>query len=166
MNLGQFSGLPGSASNVVAGNVTAYTRGMFLKDFPQFAKRKEGGGASHVSLIPHPALSQFIAMANGAIQEARWFEKWRWAMGLYVAHYAVLYLSGYADGSANVTAAANSGAALGLVESADLGNASVSYDTKSVAAATEKWGALNATTYGQLLATEARLVGMGGSFIM
>jgi hypothetical protein len=160
MNLGQFFGLRGIASNVVPTNTKTYTQEMFLEDFPQF------GDAEHASLIPANVWPQFIVMANAAIQEARWFEKWRWAMGLYIAHYSTLYLRGYADGSPNSMAAANSGAVIGTVASATLGDASVTYDTKAIVAATEKWGAWNSTTYGQLLVTEARLVGMGGTYII
>jgi len=170
MNMGQFFGVIGAASNIVPGNNSVYTQDMFLEDFPQFATKNASDGTppvvTYVGLIPEQMLSQFIAMANAAIQEARWFDKWRYAMGLYIAHYSTLYLRAYADGSPSASAAANSGAILGLVNSASLGDASVTYDTKALVAATEKWGAWNATTYGQLLVTEARLVGMGGAFII
>ncbi|MFQ8761916.1 MAG: hypothetical protein ACLSAF_23010 [Intestinimonas sp.] len=48
-----------------------------------------------------------------------------------------------------------------MVASAKLGQDSVAYDTDALTKATEDWGDLNATQYGQLLATKARLVGMG-----
>lgn len=167
MNLGQFFGLTEAASNIVGENTSVYTEEMFLQDFPQFAqKQTPPAEPEYVSLIPPFILQQFITMANAAIQEQRWFEKWRWAMGLYIAHYATLYLRTYSDGSPNVQAAANSGALIGTVASATLGDASVSYDTRAIVAATEKWGAWNSTAYGQLLVTEARLVSMGGAYII
>ena len=52
------------------------------------------------------------------------------------------------------------------MKSATLGDSSVSYDTSALTAGTENWGDLNATQYGQLLATKARLVGMGGSYVL
>ena len=55
---------------------------------------------------------------------------------------------------------------MGVVSSAKLGQDSVSYDTDALTKATENWGDLNATQYGQLLATRARLVGMGGSYVI
>jgi len=167
VNLGQFFGLVGSASNIVSDNVSVYTGEMFLEDFPQFSKKIiEEENTIYETLIPENILDMFIVMANAAIGEARWFEKWRWAMGLYIAHYSTLYLKSYADGSANTQSAAASGAVIGIPSSASLGDASVSYDTKAIVAATEKWGAWNSTVYGQMLVTEARLVSMGGAFII
>lgn len=55
---------------------------------------------------------------------------------------------------------------MGVVKSAALGDASVTYDTDTLTKATEDWGSLNATRYGQMLATEARLMGMGGSYVL
>ena len=167
MNLGQFFGVIGAASNIVNNNTSKYTQDMFMADFPQFtSKDSTVDPPAYSSLIPKGILTQFIAMANAAIQEARWFSKWRFAMGLFIAHYATLYLRSFADGSPNAQTAAMSGTVLGLVNSATLGDSSVTFDTKAIAAATEEWGAWNATTYGQLLVTEARLVGMGGAFII
>ena len=87
-------------------------------------------------------------------------------MGLYIAHYATLYLRSYSDGSPTAQSAAMSGAIIGLTSSASLGDASVTYDNAAIVAATEKWGAWNSTVYGQMLVTEARLVAMGGSYIV
>jgi hypothetical protein len=87
-------------------------------------------------------------------------------MGLFIAHYATLYLRAFSDGSPNTQAASASGTVLGPVKSAALGDSNVAYDTAAITKATEEWGAWNSTTYGQLLVTEARLVGMGGSYII
>ena len=62
--------------------------------------------------------------------------------------------------------AAQTGALVGQVKAAKLGNASITYDTSAITAATESWGDLNATQYGQMLATRARLIGMGGSYVI
>lgn len=86
--------------------------------------------------------------------------------GLYVAHYATLYLRTYAASSETPQQAAATGALVGVVSSAKLGQDSVSYDTDALTKATEDWGDLNATQYGQLLATKARLVGMGGTYVL
>ena len=53
---------------------------------------------------------------------------------------------------------------MGMVKSATLGDASVTYDTTAITQGTADWGDLNSTTYGQLLANRAKLVGMGGSY--
>lgn len=156
----QFFGVKETASNIVQGTGD-YTADMFLADFPQFTQ-KDGGG----SLAPQTIINMFVDNANSAIQPGRWFEKWRYACGLYVAHYLTLYLRTYSDRSLNAAQAAASGATVGVVKSAALGDSSVSYDTEAITKATEKWGSLNATQYGQLLATEARLVGMGGTMVI
>ena len=62
--------------------------------------------------------------------------------------------------------AAASGALVGMVKSATLGDASVSYDTAAITAGTEDWGDLNSTTYGQILANRAKLIGMGGTLVL
>jgi len=173
VNLGQFFGLVGTASNIVGDNTSVYTEIIFNADFPQFTQKTTESDTetsetvtTYVSLVPPFILQQFIVMANAAIQEQRWFEKWRWAMGLHIAHYVTLYLRMYSDGSPTTQAAADSGALIGIVSSASLGDASVSYDTRALVAATEKWGAWNSTSYGQLLVTEARLMAMGGAYII
>ena len=72
----------------------------------------------------------------------------------------------YAESSDSPAQAAQSGALVGQVKAAKLGNASITYDTSAITAATESWGDLNATQYGQMLATRARLIGMGGSYVI
>jgi hypothetical protein len=170
-SLSQFFGVGGAASNIVSGNQGIYSPEMFLEDFPQFTRKVPADPPgdppfTFESLMPAPMLGMFISMANAAIQENRWFEKWRYAMGLFVAHYAALYLQSYAESSPTAKAAAGSGASVGAVKSASLGDSSVSYDTSASAAATEKWGSWNETSYGRTLVTEARLVALGGSYII
>lgn len=120
------------------------------------------------SVLPEAILDMFIVMANAAIQECRWGVKWRWAMGLYIAHYATLYLRSYSPASedGNPSSAAGSGGVTGVLASAKLGDASLTYDVSSVVSATEDWGAWNSTTYGQQLVTEARLVALGGTYVI
>ena len=55
---------------------------------------------------------------------------------------------------------------MGVVKSATLGDASVTYDTAAITAGTEDWGDLNSTTYGQILANRAKLIGMAGSYVI
>ena len=155
----QFFGVKAAASNI--GHATgSYTAEMFQQDFPQFFTA-EGDG-----LLPETMLTLFINRANAAIQPDKWLDGWQYAAGLYVAHYATLYLRTYAPSSATSAQAAATGALVGVVKSETLGDTSVSYDTDALTKATEDWGGLNATQYGQMLATEARLVGMGGTYVI
>lgn len=160
----QFFGVRAAAANITPG-VGNYTAAMFQQDFPQFfTKAAEDEPAQ--PLIPATMLDMLIAEANAAIQPGKWLTSWQYACGLYVAHYATLYLRTYSDGSDSPAQAAASGALVGVIQSAKLGQDSVSYDTDSLTKATADWGDLNATQYGQLLATKARLVGIGGSYVI
>ena len=90
-------------------------------------------------LIPATILNLFVTRANNAITRDKW---------------------GDAD------QAAATGGLVGVIKSATLGDSSVTYDTDALTKATAEWGSLNATKYGQMLATEARLVGMGGTYVI
>ena len=89
----QFCGVKAAAANIGQG-ASAYTEEMFRADFPQFYT------AEGVSLVPEAVLAEFIAQANASIQPDKWLNGWRYACGLYVAHYATLYLRTYAESSA------------------------------------------------------------------
>lgn len=156
----QFCGVRESAANLGHG-VTTYTEELFHEDFPQFYS-----SASGAALVPYTMLAEFIRQACTAIQPDKWGDGWRYACGLYVAHNAALYLRTYAEGSDTPAQAAATGALVGVVKSATLGDSSVSYDTDALTRATAGWGDLNATQYGQLLATRARLAGMGGTYVL
>lgn len=137
-----------------------YTETMFLADFPQFFDKNMQG------FVSYAVMEEFIQQANSAIQPDKWLDGWRYACGLYVAHQATLYLRTFSEGSNSPAEAAATGALVGVVKSATLGDSSVSYDTDALTKATADWGDLNATQYGQLLATRARLVGMGGTYVI
>lgn len=153
----QFYGVKAQAANIgqSQGN---YTAEQFQQDFPQFFT------PDGVSLVPCSMLAEIINMANASVQPDKWLESWRYAVGLYVAHYATLYLRTYAQSSPTAAQAAASGALVGVVKSATLGDSSVSYDTSALTKGTENWGDLNATTYGQMLANRAKLIGAAGSY--
>lgn len=133
---------------------------MFLEDFPQFC------GEDGAFIGPAHMLDSFTADASASISPDRWHHKWRYACGLYTAHNATLYLRTFAESAQTPQQAAATGATVGIVKSATLGDSAVTYDTSAIVAGTEKWGGLNATQYGQILATEARLIGMGGTFVI
>lgn len=155
----QFFGVRATAANI-GHSVGTYTVEQFRTDYPQFFN-SEG-----YFLGSLPMLEQIIRMANGSIQPDRWLDGWRYAVGLCVAHYVTLSLRGYAAINETPEAAAASGALVGVVKSATLGDASVQYDTTALTAGTEDWGDLNSTTYGQILANRAKLIGMGGTMVL
>ena len=155
----QFYGVKGMAANIgqSQGN---YTVEQFRADYPQFFN------AEGVFLGSLPMLQEIIRMANVSIQPDKWLDSWKYAAGLYVAHYATLSLRGYAASNETPEQAAASGALVGVVSSATLGDASVSYDTAALTKGTEDWGDLNSTTYGQMLANRAKLIGMTGTLVI
>lgn len=155
----QFFGVRATAANI-GHSVGTYTVEQFRTDYPQFFN-SEG-----YFLGSLPMLEQIIQMANGSIQPDRWLDGWRYAVGLCVAHYVTLSLRGYAASNETPEQAAASGALVGVVKSATLGDASVQYDTTALTAGTEDWGDLNSTTYGQILANRAKLIGMAGTLVL
>ena len=156
----QFYGVRAAAANLGSGAPGTYTAEQFQEDFPQFFN------SWGQPLLPASMLEEIIRMANAAVQPDRWGEGWRYAVGLYVAHYVTLYLRGYAASNEKPNTAAASGALVGIVKSATLGDASVSYDTAAITAGTEDWGDLNSTTYGQMFANRAKLIGMAGMLVI
>lgn len=160
----QFNGVAAAAANMPpSGEAGTYTKGMFLEDFPQFSKMGSGG---EEPLVPEGILGVFIGNANRSILPSRYFEMWRYAAGLYVAHFCTLYLKTYSDGSDTAAQAAASGQQAGLVSEASMGDTSVKYDNEAITAAMAKWGSWNATQYGQQLIPMARMIGMGGSYVI
>lgn len=155
----QFYGARAMAANLghSKGN---YAVADFQADYPQFFN-KDGEFLGSL-----PMLEQIIEMANTAVQPDKWLESWRYGAGLYAAHCAALSLRGYAAHNETAAQAAASGAIVGAVKSAALGDASVAYDTGSITAGTEDWGDLNGTTYGQMFANRAKLIGLAGTYVI
>lgn len=155
----QFYGVRAMASNIgtAEGN---YTAEQFRQNFPQFFN------VCGKCLVPETVLKMFIDRANKAITPDKWQDAWEYGAGLYIAHYSAMYLSTYAPISETPSQAAATGGLVGVVKSATLGDSSVTYDTDALTKATADWGSLNATKYGQMLATEARLIGIGGTYVI
>lgn len=155
----QFGGVRQQAANL-GGSVGNYTAEQFKEEYPQFCN---ADGKCH---LPDALLNEIVRMANVSVQPDKWLYSWHYAVGLYVAHYVTLQLRTFAESSATPAQAAASGALVGVVKSATLGDSSVTYDTSALTAGTEDWGDLNATTYGQMLANRARFIGLAGSYVI
>ena len=163
MGRARIASLRSLASGIVDGIPGAYTEEMFLEDSPPF-KNKDTGE----NFIPSAMMQTFLRMCNDTVSPDRWGEMWRLAAGLFVAHFATLYLKtikGSPEGSSSMSQAADSGTLLGIVTSATLGDASVSYDTSTVTQLTGMWGQWNLTAYGQQYASLAKMMCMGGAWV-
>lgn len=157
-----------AASNVPQpGEQGKYTAEMFQTDFPQFfnISNSDDGETVTTGLLPSTILQIFISQANDSVLPSRWGSLWRYAAGLYVAHFAALYLKTYSPGSSSGSQVAGNSAQVGVVKIATMGDTSISYDNSAITAGTEKWGTWNATQYGSQLVTLARQVGMGGMLV-
>lgn len=160
-----FRGAKAVAANVPQpGEKGTYTLDMFQVDFPQFFSVTEEPETTITPLLPESLLQGFIEQANDSVLPSRWGSMWRYASGLYVAHFSATYLKTYSPSSQSAGQVANGASQVGVVKSATMGDTSISYDNSAITSGTEKWGAWNATQYGQQLVTLARLVGMGGMF--
>ena len=112
----------------------------------------------NATIIPIPVLLMFIALASAHLVQARWQDTWVFAMGLFVAHFATLYAKSDGNPNSNVGQAAAQGLAGGIQVAKSVGDVSVNYQALQ---GIENWAAWNLTSYGQQLATFARIVGMG-----
>lgn len=112
--------------------------------------------------LPVPVLLAFIALASASLVQARWLDSWIVAMGLFVAHFATLYVKSDGNPFSNPGQVAAAGLATGIQVSKSVGDVSVAYQPVQ---GLSEWGAWNLTTYGQQLATMAKIIGMGPLFL-
>ena len=105
----------------------------------------------------------YINLANASLQQARWLDTWPLAMSLFVAHFLTLYLQSEGNPTSNPAQIAQSGLARGILVSKSVGSVSGSYET--IVRDLEGFAAWNLTTYGQQLATFAKIIGMGPQYI-
>lgn len=148
-------GLIAQASNVVTGTNPTYAKADFLAEYPQFT-----------GLISDPLLTQFIGMANSVVLQARWNEQWTYAMGLFIAHFCVLFMQTAAQGSGSTAGQVLSAArAKGLQTSKGVGDLSVSYDYQVLTAGITGWAMFKSTQFGLQYVTLARMLGKAGMFV-
>ena len=167
---GKFQAAKALAANVSqTGERGSYTEAMFQEDFRQFTRKvttEEGEELEVQNLLSAGILNMFLDQVNDSVLPSRWGSMWRYAAGLYLAHFAAMYLKTYSQGSSGPSQAAAKAQPAGVIKSATMGDTTVSYDNSAVTIGTEKWGSWNATQYGQQLATLARQVGMGGMYVI
>lgn len=155
----------GEASNVRPGTNPAYTIADFVAFYPQFGPatpippETEG-----VPLVPDAVVQAYIDLAAVCIMQTRWHGMWKIATGLFVAHFCTLYLESLASPDSGAAAVISAGQARGIIASESASDVSASYDT-SIANDLNGWAAWKLTSYGMQLATQARIVGMGGMMV-
>lgn len=145
----------GDASNIRVGDNPPYTIDDFKTVYPQFQGET----------VAEPILAMYLELAHHAVKEARWHSYWKLAMGLFVAHFVTLWVSGTADPGSDAAAIVQAGQAKGLDVSKSVGGVSMSKDYSLIASGLDGWAAWNSTFYGNQLATLAKLVGKGGMLV-
>ena len=148
----------GRAGSLHEGNVPGGLSTVYEKSFI--------GDPESQDLLPEGILNMFLTQANDSVLPSRWGSMWRYAAGLYLAHFSTMYLKTYAPASSGTAQVVAKAQPAGVIKSTTMGDTSVSYDNSAVTIGTEKWGSWNATQYGQQLVTLARLVGMGGMYVI
>lgn len=143
-----------NASNIRQGQNPAFTRTDFLSFYPQFTDKVDNG-----------ILDQFVAMANATVLQVRWHEMWQFAMCLFIAHMATLYMRTLAGTDPNAQQVINAAQVIGLQTSKSVGDLSVSYDFSAIAGDLEGWIGFKQTEYGIQFASFARMLGKAGMYI-
>lgn len=149
-----------NASNIITGTNPPYTVADFVSLYPQF-----GPDTNENYVVPEPILQMFIDLANACIMQARYQGSWQLCMGFFVAHWATLWLQSSADAGSTAAKVIAQGEAKGLRVSKSVGPVSTSIDYNAVAQDLDGWAAWKLTTYGQQMATIAKLFGKGGIMI-
>lgn len=153
-------GIIASASNIRSGGNPEYTSTDFLADYPQFGKVVDG-----VPVIPSVIVEAYVKMAHASIQQARYHDAWRIAMGFFIAHWLTLYLQTAAKADDPVGKIVSSGLAKGVQTAKSAGDLSVSYDFGSVAQDMAGWGTYKLTAFGMQFVTLAKVYSAGGMVV-
>jgi hypothetical protein len=109
-------------------------------------------------LVPLAVLNAYISLASASLVQARWRDAWPIAMGLFVAHFATLWLRSDGDSYSTPGQAAAAGLKQGITVSAAAGG--VSQGTQPVTGL-DTWAAWNQTQYGVQFASFAKVIGAG-----
>lgn len=140
-----------AAANVVYGTNPAYASTDFLGMYPKFT-----------TIVPDAVLSAYIALANACLVQARYQETWTIAMGWFIAHFLTLYLQTDGNPASTAAQAAQQGLAKGTQVAKSVGDVSVSYQAVE---GLDGWAAWTLTSYGQLFASTAKVMGSGSMYI-
>lgn len=158
------------AANLRSGDNPPYELTDFYALYPAYGPREvppePPATDPTITYIVDPSIVEmYIDMANAVVKEARWRRQWKFAMGLFVAHFLTLYIQSLAAPDSDAAQVVAAGQTKGLLSSKSVGDVSASYDFSTIAQGLDSWAAWNLTTYGQQYATLARMVGKGGMYV-
>jgi hypothetical protein len=154
------STLIGDASNLSLGSNPPYILSDFYTMYPQFNKDTNGK-----QTVPEVVIQMYINLATTCIKQDKWFEAWEIAMGWFIAHFCTLYAQSIADPGSTAATILQAGQTRGLDTSISAGGVSASTDYNIIAQDLDGWANWKSTIYGTQLASMAKLIGMGNSYI-
>lgn len=126
----------------------------FLAFYPQFTS------------APEAVLAEYLTQAQGICSEDRWCDMANEGIRLYTAHKLTLYLRTFvASGATNAQVAA-AGEAKGMKTNKSVGGVSIGMSESSATTGIEGYGDFKTTEYGIQFMTKARLVGLGGMYVL
>jgi hypothetical protein len=114
-------------------------------------------------ILPQAVIQMYINLAQASLTFNRWLDYWQVGMSLFVAHFCTLYLRSEGNVGSTAGQIANSGLEKGITVSKSAGDVSLS--AKPLLDDLEGFASWGLTSYGAQLATFARIVGMGPSYI-
>lgn len=123
------------------------------------------GNGGQVAIFSAPyiataALIAYVNLASSCLVYNRWLSQWSFAMGLFIAHYATLYLRATANPVSSAAQLAANGLERGIAVSRSAGSVSQS-NQLLIGGGFDTWGAWNETTWGFQLITQAKIIGGG-----
>ena len=146
-----------TASNIRPGTNPPYALEDFYLMYPQF-----GPATDETYVIPQLMTQIYLDLANACIKEVRWHSYWKIGMGLFIAHFCILYIQGMADPNGGAATILKAGQLRGLETSISVSDVSVSTDYNIIANGIDGWANWMATSYGNQLAGIGKMLGKGG----
>lgn len=113
-------------------------------------------------LAPLVVIQLFLNLANASLIQNRWDEAWGIAMAWFIAHFLTLFLRSDGNTYCDAGQAATAGLQVGITVSKSAGPVSQGLQLPG---GLDDWAAWTTTTYGQQLATMARVIGAGPMLI-
>jgi hypothetical protein len=110
-------------------------------------------------------LQMYLTLAMAIVNQARYKSFWQPAMGFFIAHFVTLYMMSMTPAGAVAQQVVAAGEARGLQTSKGVGDISKSTDYAVVAKGIDLWAAYHLTIHGQMFASMAKMVGMGGMYV-
>ena len=111
--------------------------------------------------VPIGVLNAYIALASASLVYNRWFDAWSMAMGLYVAHFCILYLRAFGNPVGSAGQLVGQAIARGIQTSKSAGPVSVGIQPATSGSGLESWADFTSTEPGIQFARMAKIYGAG-----